>query len=192
MGHVEMSGGHPPSSSVVRAIVMREASIAMTQSLAVVQRDWQQRANRAGARRTGTYLRSITFNVTISGGIVLGVIGSRVRHAEYLERGTGLYGPRHQWIVPKSARALRFPAGGGHTTAVSGARTFRAGQGLTLSGRQRSGRAGKNAGYIFARRVRGIMPRHYAHDAVVSTRGHVEQIFAHAGARIAHEIARAA
>lgn len=37
-------------------------------------------------------------------------VGTNVRYASYVRRGTGIYGPKRQRIVPKRAKALVFPS----------------------------------------------------------------------------------
>lgn len=164
----------------------------MAEAMQTVEGDWKQRADRAGARRTGTYLRSITSRVFDRVVEIVGTVGSNYFVAKLLEEGTGIYGPRNRWIEPRRARALRWPAGGSHASSISGARTFKAGPGFTLAGRVRSGRAGTPAGFVFARRVRGIVPRRFAHDASLATRGHVERIFEQGGRRIVARLNRRA
>ncbi len=95
-------------------------------------------------------------------------------YARYLEEGTGLYGPRHRWIVPVSARALRFPAGGRPSLFSAGQRVGgSAGPGFRLTGVQRSGAAGTSAQFVFAKRVRGVRPTHFFRDAILSSQGAV-------------------
>jgi hypothetical protein len=149
----------------------------MQQAVLMAEREWKHRSARA--RRTGTYLRSITHRVTIAGDMVVGHVGSAVPQARWLEEGTGLYGPRHQWIVPRRAKALRFPAGGG---------MGHAGEGFRLTGQQRSGAAGAGARWVYARRVRGIRPRRYAHDAAFVVQPRVLNLFQHAGLRMAQAV----
>ena len=97
--------------------------------------------------KTGLLRRSITSLVTRHGNTITGVIGTAIFYGEYLEMGTGLYGPLHHLIVPRKAKALRFP--------MPGSPNF------TLAGRQRSGKAGQGAQYVFVRSVKGIKPRHF-------------------------------
>ena len=35
-------------------------------------------------------------------------IGNKARHAPFVQKGTGIYGPKHKPIVPKAGKALRF------------------------------------------------------------------------------------
>lgn len=87
------------------------------------------------------------------------IVGSSV--ARWIDEGTGLYGPRHHRIVPKSKKALRWiggPAGS-----------------LTLGGRKRSGKAGAGAGPRFARSVRGMKPRPFVDKSLKSSEGLIGQ-----------------
>jgi hypothetical protein len=170
--------GRLPDPERVREIVMEEAQDGMRQSLLLVEAEWKHRLvpNLRGYR-TGTYSRSITNNGGVRvGNFIKGLVGTNVQYAPYLEYGTGLYGPRHRWIEPRTAKALRFPARVG------------AGTPFTLAGRRRSGRAGENARYVFARRVRGIRPRRYARDAAMIAAPKVGKVFEAAGRRAAVRI----
>jgi hypothetical protein len=44
----------------------------------------------------------------VRGGVPVVRVGTRVRYARWVHDGTGLYGPRHTRIYPKTAKALRF------------------------------------------------------------------------------------
>ena len=163
----------------MQEIVMEEAQDATKQALLLIEAEWRHRLvpNLRGYR-TGTYSRSITNNGGHRvGNVIRGVVGTNVRYAPFLEYGTGLYGPLHRWIEPKNAKALRFPGKVG------------AGTPFTLAGRQRSGRAGRNARYVFARRVRGIRPRRYARDAAMIAEPKVIKLYEAAARRAALRIA---
>lgn len=124
--------------------------------------------------RTGYLRRSITHAVTRVASMLVGVIGTATRYAPFLEFGTGLYGPRNRRIVPTNAQALRFQAGGRASLFAGGARAGgSAGPGFRLSGQQRSGAAGAGAQFVFARSVRGIMPRRFFADGILISRGRV-------------------
>ena len=168
--------GHLPDPDRLREIVMEEAQDGMRQALALVEAEWKHRlVPNVRGYRTGTYARSITNNGGVRrGNFIRGVVGSNVRYAPFLEYGTGLYGPAHHWIVPRTKKVLRFPAG-----------RVGAGTPFTLAGRKRSGKAGANARYVFAKRVRGIRPRRYARDAAMIASPKVGKIFEAAGRRAA-------
>jgi hypothetical protein len=169
---VVMPPGGPADPRRAREILMQEAEQAMRTAALIVEAEWRRRAERS--RRTGTYLRSITHRVVRVGNSWVAVVGTNLFYAIYLERGTGLYGPRNQWIYPRRAKALRWPAGGGHGFGRTGAHSgFANAPGFRLSGQQRSGRGGEAARYSYARRVRGIQPRKFAHDAAFVARPRV-------------------
>jgi hypothetical protein len=56
-----------------------------------------------GALRASVYLKRISYR-----GLPGYRIGSRMKYAWYVHEGTGLYGPKHDWIYPKHASLLRF------------------------------------------------------------------------------------
>jgi hypothetical protein len=177
MSEVNITGG-PMNPERAKEIVLDEAHKAMRLALAHTEATWKGRLV-PGVRgyRTGTYARSITNNGgRREGDRITGTVGSNLFYAPLLEYGTGLYGPRHRWITPVKAHALRFPEPGN--------------RGFTLAGRQRSGRAGAMARYIYAKRIRGIKPRRYARDAALIARPWVESIFRAAGQRAAERISR--
>lgn len=186
MSDIEIHGGHDPGHyREAKQIVMQEAHRAMLDATHTTEAIWHGRLV-PGVRgyRTGHYARSITSTVTpeaeaIARNKVEGRIGTNVIYARYLEYGTGLYGPEHHWITPKNAQALRFPAG-----------PVGPGTPFTWAGRQRSGRAGAMAKWVYARRIRGIVPRRYARDAALIARPLVERRFRLAGIRAARRLGR--
>jgi hypothetical protein len=174
--HIE---GRAPLQGSAMAVMLDEGRRAATNAVMLHEAEWKRRAARA--RRTGTMLRSITHRVQVHGHRIEAWTGTNLPYARYLEEGTGLYGPRHRWIVPVRAKALRFTPG----HAVGG-RNFR------LTGAARSGReAAAGAQMVYATRVRGIRPRRFARDAalVVTPRVHAE--FQAAGDRIMRRLAGA-
>lgn len=126
--------------------------------------------------RTGHLRRSIISRVYWLGNTLIGVIGTTVFYAPYLEMGTGLYGPRNRPIVPVKARALRFPAGG-TASVFSGGRRMggTAGPGFRLSGQQRAGTAGSGANWVFARSVKGIKPIRFFRDSQEIAKGQLRR-----------------
>lgn len=165
MSEVIISGG---GDFDAKEAVLQAARKAMPLALATVEGAWRARlVPNVRGYRTGTYSRSITNDGGKRvGDVVTGSVGTNLFYAKYLEFGTGLYGPRNRWIVPTTKKFLRFPAAVGKGT------------GFTLAGRRRSGRAGAMAQFVFAKRVRGIRPRRYAHDAALISQGAVTRIFA--------------
>lgn len=91
---------------------------------------------------TGQTRARITKRTTIGAKRSSVVIGGKnmlpngMNLTELLEEGTGIYGPKGTPIVPKTAKVLRWPAGG-----------------MTLTGKVRPG------GYAFAKSIKGMKPR---------------------------------
>jgi hypothetical protein len=172
MSGVDVHGDEPKGPSQVEQIVLQEGHVAMQRAMMRVEAEWKRRSVRA--RRTGTYGRSITWIARRQGKTVFGRVGVNVAYGRYLEYGTGVYGPRHRMIVPLRASVLRFPEPRN--------------PGFTLAGRQRSGRAGMGARWVYTRRVRGIRPRRYARDAAMVAQPYVIREFEAAGRRAAERI----
>jgi hypothetical protein len=173
MSNATMGRGGPPSPQAVAAIIREESRKALDRGLLHVQRSWMELA--APSRRTGAYLRSIhPVVVPLGPAGWSGSVVASVPYAEWLEEGTGIYGPHHQPIRATGGSVLRFPQPGN--------------SGFTLTGRQRSGRAGRNARYVFATSVRGIRARHYGRDAVLKSRAQFDAELQEGGRRIAARI----
>lgn len=98
--------------------------------------------------KTGHLRRSLTHTVQTHGSTIVGYVGTNVQYGLYLDQGTGLYGPKHQPIVPVKAKALRFPAPGDTTH-------------FSLAGRKRRGKAGQGATYVYAASVKGVKPMRF-------------------------------
>jgi hypothetical protein len=146
--------GQPPSARTIERIIMDEGGQGLRSVGGIVQGELMRRS----PTRTGHFRRQWSHQVVRRGPRVLVLtVGNPVFYGPFLDRGTGLYGPRNRWIVPKTAKALRFPAGGGMGFA---------GPGFTLAGRVRSGSAGGAARWQYAARVRGIRPRHFVRDSL--------------------------
>lgn len=79
--------------------------------------------------------------ISLPGGLAVRV-GSSKYYALWVHNGTGLYGPRHQLIYPKSRRVLVFHS------KVYGAKT------------------GKHAGKVFTTYSRGMKPNPYLKEAL--------------------------
>ena len=89
---------------------------------------------------TGRLRASIITQVINEGGRQYVTVGTNVFYAIFVHRGTGLYGPRHQYIVPRRHKYMRF---------------------RTRTSRGR---------YVYARRTQGMRPNHFLHDALVAAR----------------------
>jgi hypothetical protein len=88
---------------------------------------------------TGRLRASITHELRL-GHTFVARVGTNVVYALYVHEGTGLYGPRHQLIVPKNKKVLRWKT-------RSGARTGR-------------------GGYTYSKWSRGMRPNRYLKDAL--------------------------
>jgi hypothetical protein len=169
VSHIERTGGSgPPPGDVLAAAWAAEAQ--QTMGLVVAAHEGAWRREMEPSRRTGTSMRSLATDVQVVGGEVHGTVGTNYAPVLYVNEGTGLYGPTGQVIRPTRARALRFPEPGN--------------RGFTLAGRQRSGRAGQGARWVYARYVRGIRPRRYAQQAAAEVRPTVLEIAEALGARL--------
>lgn len=145
MSHVSLDGVPPPTGFAMIGIVEEEGVAAMrtmvNETHAILMTEMSPN------RKTGKSMRSVFRFVSVVGGTVIGVIGSEYDPVRWLDEGTGVDGPYGQYIEPKEHTWMKFPEPGNSS--------FR------LTGEVRSGRRGKNAAYFYARRVRGIKPRHY-------------------------------
>lgn len=130
-----------PTPQQVRDVFFQTAQEQMHKAMLKVEGD----ARRFAPVKTGHLRRSIHYIVHVHGHQIVGEVGTDVRYGEWVDKGTGLYGPHHHVIVPVKARALRFPQPGNKS--------------FTLAGRRRSGKAGEGAAYVIRRSVKGIKPR---------------------------------
>jgi hypothetical protein len=171
---VEITGhGGPPDPAAALAMMTQEMERGMTRAVLIVEAEWKRRI----AHRTGDTRRRATHRVVRVGRKVLGILGGDSPVLRWGEFGTGLYGPRNRWIVPKKpGGVLRFPQPGN--------------AGFTLAGRVRSGAAGAGAQFVYARRVRGMRPRRWLRDAIVVTEGRVQREFDLTAQRIAARLAQ--
>ena len=117
-------------------------------------------AQKRAPKKTGTLIRSIRVDdvnereqtATVRAGSTTGKIG----YAQFVEFGTGIYGPRRRPIVPVRAKALRFP-GSNASTRLSGNLT---------AAQQRREAAQPGSSYVFRRSVRGRKATPYLIPAV--------------------------
>lgn len=98
---------------------------------------------------TGALQSSITYEIGVEGGKIVGVVGSNLKYAPYVELGTGVYGPKHAPIRPKNKKILAWVSSGPRPTTPAGWKAA-----------QREGRA------VFALQVRGMKARPYLLPAV--------------------------
>ena len=112
-------------------------------------------AQKRAPKKTGALIRSIRVDdvnereqtATVRAGSTTGKIG----YAQFVEFGTGIYGPRRTPIVPVRRKALRFP---------------RAGAATRLSGNLTSAQQRAGGGYAFAKSVKGRKATPYLIPAV--------------------------
>lgn len=64
---------------------------------------------------TGRLRASITHAIVMTTGKPVGRVGTNVNYALYVHEGTGIYGPRGAYIIPKRSRFLVFTAKDGKT-----------------------------------------------------------------------------
>lgn len=124
-----------PSGGVARDVYRRTKKV-------------EAEAKRLAPVDTGRLRSSITSEVRIYGRVIYGRVGTRVRYARYVHNGTGIYGPRHAWIVPKKGKFLVFKPKG--------------------SVRRRNARGQFQSDKIFARRVRGTKPTYFLSRALLA------------------------
>lgn len=104
----------------------------------------------------GTLRASITFDVQVGPGGLVGRVGSPLRYAVWVHEGTGIYGPRGAPIVPRSASVLRWPVRG-----TSSSRPSR------VPGRGRvTTKSLTPTGFAYARSVKGSPARRFLTEAL--------------------------
>lgn len=136
----------------------------------IVRKDAQRRArnvrnkSRELARTrsrgsTGRLPRSIQYTTAVEIGSdrVLAQVGSNLPHAIWTEQGTGIYGPHHTPIVPRTHKYMKFRS---NTIASSRSRPHR-----------RFSLANPTQGRLFLLpRVKGQPAKHYLRDAMPAAR----------------------
>jgi len=183
MSHVTIEGPELFGPPEVQAIVMEEALTASQQALLVAEAAIKMRLE--DHRKTGNLIRSFTtrdagnvYRVEKTTGRLIIEWGSLMPEANWLDQGTGIYGPLHHMIVPKKpGGVMAWPAATG------------AGTPFTLTGRQRSGSAGAGATYIFATKVKGIKPLYYMTESMRETQAQRLACFQKGAEKIAHRLA---
>lgn len=73
----------------------------------------ERRAKKIVQVNTGQLRASINTQPTTYRGYPAADIGTNLRHAMWAHDGTGIYGPRGQYITPRRAKVLRWYAKGG-------------------------------------------------------------------------------
>ena len=92
---------------------------------------------------TGHLRGDIKTTLVMTGGIPAVRVGTHLSYAMFVHEGTGLYGPLHKLIVPKTKKALRW-------RAVKG---------------------GGKGGYIFSKSSRGMRRNQFLKNALSAARG---------------------
>jgi hypothetical protein len=95
---------------------------------------------------TGHLRSSLTHELFFLGGNIGTRVGTNVHYSMYVHEGTGIYGPKHMPIRPKTKNILAWKS------AVYGAKK------------------GKYAGWAFATSVKGMVPNRYLTNALTRTR----------------------
>lgn len=91
---------------------------------------------------TGALRSSIQVQLRDINGVPLVRIGTKQKYARWVHEGTGLYGPHHQKIVPRSAQVLVF------------------------SSKKHGAKKGKFKGKVVVRSVKGMKPNAFLKDAL--------------------------
>lgn len=147
---------------MVRHVIHHEAIAVLLRSpTSGVARDMQRRGKRVEARAkqnlagangkpkridNGHLRSSINAVPVMTGGVPGSRIGTRLYYARWVHDGTGLDGPRHSRIYPKTAKALVFVS-----------------KGYGAAG-------GAFAGKVVVRSTRGMKPNPFLKDALPAAR----------------------
>jgi phage gpG-like protein len=107
-------------STVTHRVNDAQLNVMLHGPQGAVARDMYRRGHRVlgEARRrcpvdTGRLRSSLSVRLVAVHGDPAAVIGTNVKYAGYVMRGTGLYGPRHRPITPVHAKVLVFRGRGG-------------------------------------------------------------------------------
>jgi hypothetical protein len=73
----------------------------------------QNRAKQLAPVNHGRLRSDIQIQLVYPGAVPAVRVGNSVDYAYWVHEGTGIYGPRRRWIVPKRAKVLRFRPGRG-------------------------------------------------------------------------------
>ena len=98
----------------------------------------EQKLLAARFRKTGNLEHGVVIASLSATGVI---IESKAAYSGFVEGGTGLYGPLHQKITPKAAKALRWIGGGSSR--------------VRLTGSSRTSKGGSLGMAVFARSVKG-------------------------------------
>ena len=113
--------GMPQLQRRVKAIGQTDAYLKVM-ALRVVS---EAQRNAAPFRKTGDLQRSIVIGRLTK---TDATVEARAPYALFVEKGTGIYGPRKRRITPKSAKALRWEGGGKSKVRLTGRSRTRGGR----------------------------------------------------------------
>jgi len=99
--------------------------------------------------KNGTLQASVTYEIEQKPGKLIGVVGSNVEYAPYVELGTGIYGPRKRPIRPKHSKILAWVSRGPRPTSAIGWK-----------------RAVDEGRAVFAKEIKGMKPRPFLLPAI--------------------------
>lgn len=100
---------------MAQEVVAQEMVSAMKDATIIVESEAKINAGFV----TGTLARSITSTVVPLGGTTKGIVSASASYAEFVEEGTGLFGPKKQLIKPKDKKALAWNGPNGMIFAKS-------------------------------------------------------------------------
>ena len=102
---------------------------------------------------TGRLRASISTVAVTRNGEPAVLVGTNVKYARWVHDGTGIYGPRHTPIRPRTKKFLKFPATGAFTIY-----------------QPKKGKARRRS-FIYAREVKGMKPNRFLTNALTAARG---------------------
>lgn len=99
------------SDPVIRNILNAPSGM-VGQYLARLGREVATSARRRAPHASGQLAGSITSEVQGRGGSLQAVVTANARHAMWVHEGTGIYGPRGRYILPRSGKFMTWQEGG--------------------------------------------------------------------------------
>ncbi len=147
--------------AIAPELVTQETKKAMDQARLTLEAE----AKRLVPVKTGHLRRSITSETRPLNGGVVGIVGTNVKYASFVEFGTGIYGPEKKPIAPVTKKALAWGKVLGHTAAGAPVKEF------------------------VRRSVKGMRPRPYLRRAFEEKKGVVEGFFKAALQRVLRRLA---
>lgn len=103
---------------------------------------------------TGRLRSSINTQLVRRNGDLAVLVGTNVKYALFVHDGTGIYGPRHQRIKPKTAEALRFKRPKGWAPRIL-----------------KSGKRAKGSNWVYAKSVKGSPGNPFLRNALPAAGG---------------------